>query len=135
MPVRVCFDTSFLMLAAKFHLDVVSEVERLLQRRVEFIVLDIVVAELERLTSSRGRSGRDARVALELVAERKMRRIGTVKQSSADKALIAASADSDLIVATADLSLRSAIRDADKPVIFFREKAKLELDGIEAGYW
>jgi rRNA-processing protein FCF1 len=123
------------MLAAKFHLDVVSEVERLLQRRVQFVVLDVVVAELERLAKSPGRSGGDARVALELISVRHMHRIRSAEQSIADKALIEASRDPGMIVATADLGLRSAIRDADKPVIFFREKAKLELDGIEPRYW
>lgn len=135
MPVTVCFDTSFLMLAAKFHLDVVSEVERLLQRRVQFVVLDIVVAELERLARSPSRSGRDARVGLELISARQIHRVQSADQSSADKALIEASRDPNVIVATADLGLRSTIRDADKPVIFFREKAKLELDGIEPSYW
>jgi len=123
------------MLAAKFHLDVVSEVERLLQRRVQFVVLDIVVAELERLAKSPGRSGRDARVGLELISVRHMHRVRSGEQSSADKALIKASRDPGMIVATADLGLRGAIRDAHKPVIFFREKAKLELDGIEPSYW
>jgi rRNA-processing protein FCF1 len=123
------------MLSAKFHLDVISEVETLLQRRVQFIVLDIVVAELERLAKSPSRSGRDARVALELISARHMHRISSAEQSSADKALIEASRNPGMIVATADLGLRRAIRDAHKPVIFFREKAKLELDGIEPSYW
>jgi rRNA-processing protein FCF1 len=123
------------MLAAKFHVDVVSETERLLQRKVEFTVPNVVIAELKRLAKGPGTAGRDARVALELVSSRRILCISTGEGRNADKALIEASRQPDIIVATADLSLRRIIRDGQKPVIFFREKAKLELNGIEAGYW
>ena len=135
MRVTVCFDTSFLMLAAKFHMDVVSETESLLQRKVDLTVLNPVVAELERLAKKPGMSGRDARVALELILTRKIRSLSSAERRNADKALIEASERPNVIVATADLALRRAIRTGQKPVIFFREKAKLELDGIEAAYW
>jgi len=135
VPVTVCFDTSFLMLAAKFHLDVISETERLLQRQIQFSVPDIVVGELEGLARRPGAAGRDARVALELISARKIRRVPSKEQSNADRALIEASGQPSVIVATADLDLRGMIRDRGKPVIIFREKAKLELDGIEPGYW
>ena len=123
------------MLAAKFHVDVVSEVERLLQRRIEFTVPDVVIGELERLAQSPGAQGRDARVGLELVSTRNIRLIRTGERSNADRALIEASGRPNVIVATTDLALRRIIREAGKPVIIFREKAKLELDGIEASYW
>ena len=135
MPVTVCFDASFLMLSAKFHIDVISETERLLQKRIQFSVLDIVVGELEGLARRPGAAGRDARVALELISTRKIRRVLSGERSSADRALIEASGQPGMIVATADLDLRRAIRDRGKPVVIFREKAKLELDGIEPSYW
>ena len=135
MPVTVCFDTSFLMLAAKFHLDIISETERLLLKRIQFNVLDIVVGELEGLSRRPGAAGRDARVALEVISARKIRRVSSGEQSNADMALIEASGQPGIIVATADLDLRRAIRKRGKPVIIFREKAKLELDGIEPSYW
>ena len=135
MPVTVCFDASFLMLAAKFHLDVISETERLLQKRIQFSVLDVVVGELDGLARRPGPAGRDARVALELISTHKIRRVPSEGQSNADRALIEASAHPGIIVATADLDVRRTIRDRGKPVIIFREKAKLELDGIEPSYW
>jgi rRNA-processing protein FCF1 len=123
------------MLATKFHLDVVSEVEGLLQRNADFVVPDVVVGELERLAEDHGAQGRDARVALELISVRHVRSISTLERTNADKALIEASGHPNVIVATADLGLRRIIRDNRKPVIILREKAKLELDGIEASYW
>jgi rRNA-processing protein FCF1 len=133
--VTVCFDASFLMLAAKFHTDVISETERLLQKRIQFSVLDIVVRELEGLARRPSASGRDARVALELISARKILRVPSEDESSADNALLEVSGQPGIIVATADLDLRRRIRDRGKPVIIFREKAKLELDGIEPSYW
>ena len=135
MPVTVCFDTSLLMMAAKFHIDVVSEAERVVQKRVDFAVPELVVRELERLAKSPGLPGRDARVALELISTRQIRRMATAERSNADRALIEASKRPNLVVATADSDLRRTIRDDRKPVIFLREKAKLELDGIEPSYW
>jgi rRNA-processing protein FCF1 len=135
VPVTVCFDASFLMLAAKFHIDIISETEKLLQRRIQLSVLDIVVGELEGLARKRGAAGRDARVALELISTRKIHRVPSEEQSNADKALTEASGQPGIIVATADLDLRRAIRDRGKTVIILREKAKLELDGIEPSYW
>jgi len=123
------------MLAAKFHIDIISETERLLQKRVQFSVLDIVVRELQRLARRPSGPGRDARVALELISARKIRHVRSEDQSSADNALLEASGQPGIIVATADLNLRRTIRDRGKPVIIFREKAKLELDGIEPSYW
>ena len=123
------------MLAAKFHVDVISETERLLQRKIRLCVPDVVVGELERLAGSPGASGRDARVALELISARRIHRISSLERSNADKALIEVSGHTNVIVATADLDLRRVIRGNGKPVIFCREKAKLELDGIEPSYW
>jgi rRNA-processing protein FCF1 len=123
------------MLAAKFHMDVISETEKLLQRKIQFSVPDLVLRELERLARGPGASGRDARVALELISARRIHSISTAERSSADKALIEASRHPNVIIATADLDLRKMIRDVGRPVIIFREKAKLELDGIEPSYW
>jgi len=134
VPVTVYLDTSFLMLSAKFHLDILSEAEKLLQGRVQFAVPEAVLTELKRLARSLGAPGRDARVALKLIKERMIPNVSR-EEPDADKALIEASRLPNAIVATADLELRRKIRSAGKPVILFREKAKLELEGIEASYW
>lgn len=127
-------DTSFLMLSAKFHVDILSEAEKLLQGRVQFAVPEAVLTELKGLARSLGAPGRDARVALKLIKERRISDV-LAGESDADTALIEASRLPNVIVATADLELRRKIRGAGKPVILFREKAKLELEGIEASYW
>jgi len=135
VTVTVYLDTSFLMLSAKFHIDVISESERLLQQTVTFVVPAAVVSELKVLSRDGGGSGRDARVALELIDERNIRIVPSGQDADADNTLVKASQLQKVLVATADNQLRKKIRAAKKPVIFFREKAKLELEGIEAGYW
>jgi rRNA-processing protein FCF1 len=135
VPVTVYLDTSFLMLSAKFHTDVLSEAEALLGGRVGFAVPAPVLAELRKLSKRRGASGRDARIALNLIHERSIPCLSSSKGSQADQALIEASKLPKSIVATADLGLRRKVRSLGKPVILFREKAKLELEGIEAAYW
>lgn len=134
MTVTIYLDTSFLMLSAKFHVDVVSETERLLQQTVVFAVPDAVVRELETLSDADGRSARDAKVALQLIDERGIRIVAS-DEKDADGALVAASQSEKAVVATADGQLRKKIRSEKRAVIFFREKAKLELEGIEPSYW
>ena len=131
----IYLDTSFLMLSAKFHTDVIEKAEKLLGRRVQFAVPAAVVTELRGLAQNLGVPGRDARTALSLIQEKKIPCISSTRASDADTALFEASQLPNAVVATADLELRRKIRNAGKPVIFFREKAKLELDGIEAVYW
>ncbi|MGB9023603.1 MAG: PIN domain-containing protein [Candidatus Bathyarchaeia archaeon] len=135
MAATVYLDTSFLMLSAKFHLDVLSEAESLLQRRIQFVVPSAVLEELRGLAHDRGAPGRDARVALKLVEGVKVRRLPSEGSSDADTILIEAAKLPNTIVATADSTIRKKLRAVDKPVIFLREKAKLELEGIEASYW
>ena len=135
MTVTVYLDTSFLMLSAKFHIDVISETERLLRQTVAFVVPAAIVRELKALSRDGGGSGRDARVALELIDGRNIRIVASDQDVDADNTLVKASQLQKVLVATADNQLRKKIRAAKKPVIFFREKAKLELEGIEAGYW
>jgi rRNA-processing protein FCF1 len=135
VPARIYLDTSFLMLSAKFHLDVLREAERLVQTKTHFFVPSIVVAELKQLAERSGAQGRDARVALELLRRCQISHAESGNAADADAALIQASQSPGAIVATADLPLRRKLRNAGRPVIFLREKAKLELEGIEAGYW
>jgi len=123
------------MLSAKFHTDVLSEAERLVQQNVEFLVPASVYEELAGLSRDAGRSGRDARVALQLIDQRGIRILPGAERARADDVLVGASEIPRVIVATADHRLRRRIRSAHRPVIFLREKAKLELEGIEAAYW
>jgi rRNA-processing protein FCF1 len=134
VPATVYLDASFLMLSTKFHMDVMSETEKLLQGRVQFAVPAAVLTELKGLAQRSGASGRDARVALELIRRRMIHAVVS-GELNADTALIEASSLPNVIIATADSALRRKIRGAGKPVIFLREKAKLELEGIEASYW
>jgi len=133
--VTVYLDTSFLMLSAKFHLDVLSEAENLIQRRVQFIVPSAVLEELRGLAHDQGAPGRDARVALKLAKESRVRCLPSEAALDADTILIETAKLPYTIVATADSAIRKKLRAIDKPVIFLREKAKLELEGIEASYW
>jgi len=135
VAVTVCFDSSFLMLSAKFHIDVVSEAGKLVEGKTHFVVPAAVLSELKGLAKSNGAPGRDARVALRLIEKRDIRTFDSKSGHGADAALVEASTLPNVIVATADLALRKKIRSVGKPVIFFREKAKLELEGIEASYW
>jgi len=130
----VYLDTSFLMLSAKFHIDVLSETARMLSSRTEFVVPLAVITELQGLARNRGASGRDARVAMKLIQGGNVKVISSKEIVDADEALIQASELANTVVATADAELRRKIRAAGKPVVFLREKAKLELEGIDAAY-
>lgn len=134
MPARVLLDTNFLMLPPKFRRDIFEEIERLLQGRVEFIIIPAVRRELFKLAHLGGDVARQAKLAIEL--SRRCKFVQTPRGSgvSADEALLEASKRLRAAVATTDLELRKKLRDASVPVIIFREKSKFQIEGIEAGY-
>jgi rRNA-processing protein FCF1 len=62
---KALLDTNFLMVPAEFRVDVISELTSL--GYIEFFTLDLVVSELERLSTKGGRLAKYSRVALEIV--------------------------------------------------------------------
>jgi rRNA-processing protein FCF1 len=131
LPLRVILDTNFLTVPAQFGVDVFSEAERVLERRVEFIVLESVVEEVRAKLERSGKTeSRMFRVALDLVERCKVVEIDqSMKNSLVDDQLLEYAVSVNGVLATNDRELRERAAKQGIPVLMLRGKKHLELKG------
>lgn len=131
MPVKVVLDTNILTVPAQFSVDIFAESERVVERRIEFVVLKSVIQELERNLEDAVRTEKfKFRIALDFVERCTI--IGLDELSSAepvDEQILEYALSVDGIVATNDKELRKKSLERGVPVLFMRGKKRLELQG------
>lgn len=111
-------DSSFLLELVSRPLKRIEELEVVLGR-VEFVVLETTVRELEKLASKAGVRGRKASAALEYV--RGLKKVKLMYEDlDADSAVTRYALEHGSAVATVDQSLRRRLKSAGVPVITLR---------------
>lgn len=126
---KILLDTNFLMIPCQFRIDIFSELERVCSFRYKLFVLDATVAELKKLSLSRGKKGSCAKMALRLIEVHHIEVIKT--QGCAIKHtddLIVGIADKEWIVATQDSNLKRRLKQENVGLITLRQKRYLMLD-------
>ena len=123
---RVIADTSFLMIPGMFGVDVVSELDRLLQRRYSLVIPKPVVGELKKL-SARGKPTERSAACLGIVLVKRGKVIDA--KGNADEAILTMACE-NCVVGTTDAELRRKLRHKGVPVTYLREKSHLALDGL-----
>ena len=131
MPLPVILDTNFLTVPTQFGVDVFSEAERVLERSLDFILLDSVVEEIKSNLEEASRTEVGMfRVALDLVERCTVVRVAEVKKSSpVDDQLLEYTKSVKGVLATNDRELREKARSQGIPVLLLRGKKYLELEG------
>jgi rRNA-processing protein FCF1 len=129
---QVILDTNFLAVPAQFGVDIFSEIERVLERRIEFVLLESTVKEIE-LKGGLGAGKTDAKVFR--IAKDFIQRCIVVKVPDA---LTAMPVDDQLLeyailvkgaLATNDRELRTRARERRVPVLLLRGKKRVVLEG------
>lgn len=132
MPVTVVIDTNFLAVPAQFGVDIFSEAERLLERKIEFVILSTALAELERkLKSSTNKTEeRHFRIARDL-ANRCMiiEPEDLFISGSVDDQVLEYSKHVKGVLATNDRALRKRAKIAGVPVLLLRGRKQLAIEG------
>ena len=134
MPVKVILDSNFLMIPFQFNLDVFQEIEFLLQKKVDFIVPSAVKSELTALSTRGGEGAAEASLALQLASRCRVVEVTLDANETVDDAIVKASQKLGAVVATNDIELKNRLKLLKVPVVYLRDKSKLEVDGIEPGY-
>ncbi|MHA2025467.1 MAG: type II toxin-antitoxin system VapC family toxin [Candidatus Thorarchaeota archaeon] len=131
MPIPVIVDTNFLTVPAQFGVDVFSEAERVLERGLEFILLDSVVEEIRsKLESASRTEARMFRVALDLAGRCTIVRVDKMaKTNPVDDQLLDYTKSVEGVLATNDRELRERAKSLGIPVLLLRGKKHLELEG------
>lgn len=135
MPVKVILDSNFLMILFQFNLDVFQEIEYLLQRKVDFIVPSLVKSELTGISTRGGEGAPEASLALQLASRCRVVEVALNPGETVDDAIVKASQKLGAVVATTDIELKKRLRDVNIPVVYLRDKSKLEVDGVEPAYF
>ena len=94
----------------------------------EPVLLSPVLEEIEKLLQKSPKMKKDAAYALRLTEKCKMIRAG-VDEMSTDDFIVEVAREWRSPVFTNDKQLRKKLRDINVPVIYVRQKSRLEIDG------
>ena len=131
-PLKVIIDSNALFVPLQFKIDLVGELESLLNRRFELVILSPVKRELEVLTEKGAPKARKtAGYALKLAEKCKYVKVDDDSaEQTVDDVIIKIAAKWKVPVFTNDAELRRRLRDISVPVIYLRQKSRLEIDGL-----
>lgn len=126
---RIVLDSNALFVPAQFNIDIFEELKNLLNRNFEFILPSPVKKELERIASQGPqKTRRRAEMALKLAQKCTLLEIED-SSGSTDDLILEIARTQRYPVFTNDRQLRNRLRDINTPVIYVRQKSRLEIDG------
>ncbi len=130
-PLKVILDSNALFVPLEFKIDIFEELKRLLNRNVEFILLSPVKRELEMLAAKDSpKIRREALFALKLAEKCKYVLVGNDEGLTTDDAIARVARKWSSPVFTNDIQLKKKLRDISVPVIYVRQKSRLDVDGL-----
>ena len=128
---KVILDSNALFVPLEFKIDIFEEVERLLNRRVDLVLLSPVKRELGLLAAKDSpKIRRQAFFALKFAEKCKFIPIGEDGKEQTDDVIVNVANAWNSPVFTNDKLLRKRLRDIRVPVIYVRQKSRLEIDGL-----
>jgi rRNA-processing protein FCF1 len=129
LPIKVILDTNFLMVPAQFRVDIFSGLEALLNQKIEPIILSSTYSELQKIISKHLKEGKAAKMALQLINKFSVVKAEPYVNETEDDLIVRYAKKFKCPVATNDKELRKKLRSLNIPVIYLRQKRRLELDG------
>jgi rRNA-processing protein FCF1 len=128
--IKIILDTNFLFIPHQFSLDIFEELSRLLNKKYAPILLSSTKNELEGLTKSSSiKTQKEALFALNLSKKIHYVRIKKGSKETYDDVIIRVARNWNCPVATNDSELRKRLRSINVPVIFLRQKNRLDFEG------
>jgi len=127
---RVILDSNFLFIPFQFQVDIFEELSKLLNQRFTPTVLSSTHMEL--LTKAKRGSPKmrkRASLALELAEKCHMVDVEQGFEETPDDVIVRVAAEWKCPVATNDRVLRKRLRNISVPVIYLRQKSRLEMEG------
>jgi rRNA-processing protein FCF1 len=129
--VKVILDSNALFVPLQFKIDIFNDLKQLLNRRFELILLSPVKRELEALAKKGSpKMRKNASYALKLAEKCKYVEVDAPASALADNIIVEIAREWKTPVFTNDRLLRKRLRDISVPVIYVRQKSRLEIDGM-----
>jgi len=128
---KVILDSNALFVPLQFKIDVFSDLKRLLNRSFELILLSPVKHELEILARKGSpKMRKNASYALKLAEKCRYVEIDFPASALTDDVIVEVAEEWKAAVFTNDRQLKQRLRDISVPVIYVRQKSRLEIDGM-----
>jgi rRNA-processing protein FCF1 len=127
---RIILDSNALFVPLQFKIDIFEELKTLLKVNFELVLLASIRRELEKLAGKGSLQMRKkTSYALELAEKCRLVQVNEEGFTSADDAILVVANRWKCPVFTNDRQLRKKLRDINVPVIYVRQKSRLEIDG------
>ncbi len=130
MTAKVILDSNFLFIPSQFHVDIFEELESLLDRRVDSVLLSPTYQEIEKMADEGSPKMRQlASLALKFTQKCRIVQVEKGLEETCDDVIVRVAREWMCPVATNDRTLRRKLRSEGIPVVFLRQKNHLELEG------
>ena len=127
---RIILDSNALFVPQQFNIDIFEELKTLCNRNLELILLSSVKNELKKIAKT-GTPNMRRRAGMALKLAENCTLLGNAGETmgSTDELILQAAHTYEYPVFTNDRQLRNKLRDINVPVIYVRQKSRLEIDG------
>jgi rRNA-processing protein FCF1 len=130
-PVKVILDSNAFFVPLQFKIDIFDCLEQLLERNFELILLSPIKRELEALAKKGSpKTRKNASYALKLAEKCKYIEVNAPTSALTDDIIVKIAKEWKSPVFTNDNQLKKRLRDISVPVIYVRQKSRLEIDGM-----
>jgi len=127
---KVIFDSNFFFIPTQFKIDIFEEMAKLLNQKYEPLLLSTTQLELRGIAEKgTPKLRRQAQTALNLTRKCKLVNAERKEGETNDDVVVRMAMQLKCAVATNDAVLRRRLRDISIPVIYLRQKSRLELEG------
>jgi len=131
LPLKIIVDSNALFVPLQFKIDVFTDLERILKKNIELILLSPVKNELEMLTKKNSPDiVKKAKFALSIASKCTYIKVLEKRLEPTDDAILRIAKQWNSPVFTNDKALKKKLRDISVPVIYVRQKSRLEIDGL-----
>jgi rRNA-processing protein FCF1 len=128
---KVILDSNALFVPLQFKIDVFNDLKRLLNRSFELILLSPIKRELEALAEKGSpKTRKNASYALKLAEKCNYVKVDVPASALTDDVIVKIAKEWKAAVFTNDRQLRERLRDISVPVIYVRQKSRLDIDGM-----
>jgi len=126
----IILDTNALFVPLAFKIDIFEEMKKILNRNFEPILLSPTLEELERISTQGSlKMRKQAENALRLTKKCRVLKVTHKEEVPVDDLIVQVASNQKYAVFTNDRQLRNRLRDINVPVIYVRQKSRLEIDG------
>jgi len=130
VSLKIILDSNFLLVPAQFKLDIFEGIMNLLNQNYEPIVLSTTMDELRGIMG-RGapKLRKQAEMAMKLAEKCHLALVDRKPRETNDDVIIRVAKQMKCLVATNDSELKKRLRNISIPVVYVRQKSRLELEG------